>query len=382
MTGFANSPSGSAQPTGPRRPRWTRRTVVPAAAALAFAGTLTLVACGPVSPLTTGHPVAAPTGVATQPVDFTTTPNLTSAVQNVVPGIVDIDTTLGMQNGEAAGTGIVLSSDGTVLTNNHVVEGATQISVTDLGNGQTYPASVVGYDRTDDLAVIKLSGASGLQTAPLGNSDQVTVGDTVVGVGNAGGQGTPTAASGRVTALNQAITASDDSSGSSEQLTGLIQVSANIQPGDSGGPLVNSSGQVVGMDTAATKGFRFGRGGNQGFAIPINKAQSIAQNIENGSGGGNIHLGDSAFLGVSVSDAQNGQGALVRGVVNGGPADSLGLTQNSVITAVNGTNVTSATDLTNTMDQFHPGDSVTIHWVDGSGQSQSQSVTLAKGPVG
>ncbi|GAB2511614.1 S1C family serine protease [Nocardia heshunensis] len=353
-----------------------------AAAAIALAATLGLVACGP-NTLVPGTPVAQSPGQVTQsqPVDFSTpAADLDAAAQTVVPGIVDVNTELGLQSGEGAGTGIVLSSDGIVLTNNHVVEGATKITVTDLGNGQTYDAVVLGFDRTEDMAVIKLTGASGLQTAPLGDSDKVGVGDPVVGVGNAGGRGTPTAAAGKVTGLDQAITASDDSTGSSEQLTGLIQIAANIEPGDSGGPLVNSAGQVVGMDTAASKGFRFNNGGGQGFAIPINKALTVAKKIEAGQSSDVIHIGDTAFIGVSVTSTAGG--AQIRGVVQGGPADQLGLQARDTITAVDSHTVTSATDLTNTMDQHHPGDTVTLKWTDATGQTQSAQVQLAKGPVG
>ncbi|APA97181.1 S1C family serine protease [Nocardia seriolae] len=359
------------------------RTIRAAAAAVvALAATLGLVACGP-STLVPGNPVAqSPGGVTqSQPVDFNTPPaDLDSAAQAVVPGIVDVNTVLGLQNGEGAGTGIVLSSDGIVLTNNHVVEGATKISVTDLGNGQTYDATVLGFDRSEDMAVIKLVGASGLQTAPLGDSDKVGVGDQVVGVGNAGGRGTPTAAAGKVTALNRSITASDDATGSSEQLTGLIQVAANIEPGDSGGPLANSSGQVIGMDTAASKGFRFSIGGGQGFAIPINKALTVAKQIQSGQPTDRIHIGDTAFIGVSV--ASTSTGAQIRGVVQGGPADQLGLEARDVITALDDHQITSATDLTTTMDQHHPGDTITLKWTDTTGQPQSARVQLAKGPVG
>jgi len=159
-----------------------------------------------------------------------------------------------------------------VLTNNHVIDGATSISATDVGNGKTYSATVVGYDRTHDIAVLALHNASGLQTATLGNSSTASVGEDVVGVGNAGGTGgTPSAAGGTITALNQSITASDEGDGTSEQLTGLIQTNANIQPGDSGGALVNDQGEVLGVDTAASAGFQFqsngGQQGTQGFAI-------------------------------------------------------------------------------------------------------------------
>ena len=118
------------------------------------------------------------------------------------------------------------------------------IKATDIGNGQTYTAKVVGYDKTDDIAVLQLEGASGLPTASLGNSSQVTSGEQVVALGNAGGKGgTPSVAAGTITALNQSITASDDGSGSSEQLSGMLETNADIQPGDSGGPLVNTAGR-------------------------------------------------------------------------------------------------------------------------------------------
>ena len=158
----------------------------------------------------------------------------------VDPGIVDVTSTLGYQQATAMGTGIVLTSNGEILTNNHVINGATAISVTDIGNGKTYKATVVGYDESHDIAVLQLSGASGLTTASTGDSSSVGVGDSVVALGNAGGVGgTPAVAAGTVTALNQSITASDESSSSSEQLTGLLETNANIQAGDSGGPLVN-----------------------------------------------------------------------------------------------------------------------------------------------
>ena len=166
---------------------------------------------------------------------------------------------MAIQDATAKGTGIVLTSNGEILTNNHVINGATSVSVTDIGNGKTYKATVVGYDESHDIAVLQLSGASGLTTATTGDSSTVNVGDSVVALGNAGGAGgTPSVAAGAVTALNQSITASDESSGSSEQLTGLIETNADIQAGDSGGPLVNSHGQVIGIDTAASTNYQFG----------------------------------------------------------------------------------------------------------------------------
>ncbi|HET9117522.1 MAG TPA: trypsin-like peptidase domain-containing protein, partial [Pseudonocardiaceae bacterium] len=167
--------------------------------------------------------------------------DLSTVAASVNPAVVDINTQLGDGNGRGAGTGIVLTPSGEVLTNNHVINGATTITATDVGNGQTYPATVVGYDRSHDIAVLQLQGASGLQTASIGDSSTVAVGDQIAAIGNAGGRGgTPSAAAGTVSALDQMITVSDEFTGDSEQLAGLIQVAADVQPGDSGGPLVNA----------------------------------------------------------------------------------------------------------------------------------------------
>jgi S1-C subfamily serine protease len=315
----------------------------------------------------------------------------------VDPALVDVVSTIDYGQGEAAGTGIVLTSSGEVLTNNHVVDGATSIEVTDVGNGKTYSATVVGYDVTSDIAVLKLKDASGLQTATLGDSSAVAVGQSVVGIGNAGGVGgTPSAATGTVTALGQDITASDESSGSSEQLTGLIETDADIQAGDSGGPLVNMSGQVVGIDTAGSSTFQFQRGGSQngtgsssdGFAIPINEAASIAKEIESGQASSSVHIGATAFLGVEVastsgySGSQSGvTGATIAGIVSGSPAASTGLSQGDTITAIAGHTVSSPTSLRNVLVEFHPGQKVSVTWVDSSGSSHTSTVDLTSGPT-
>jgi S1-C subfamily serine protease len=336
--------------------------------------------------------------------------DVNAIASKVDPGLVDINTTLGYQQVQAAGTGIVLSSNGVILTNNHVINGATSISVTDVGNQKTYTASVVGYDRSRDIAVLQLHNASGLQTATLGNSSNASVGQDVVGVGNAGGTGgTPSAAGGTVTALNQSITASDEGDGTSEQLSGLIATNANIQPGDSGGALVDTSGQVVGVDTAASAGFSFQYNGqsqgNQGFAIPINTALSIARAIEAGTTSSTVHIGQTAFLGVEVSSSganssggSNGgfgggsfggnsgntgssvSGAAVAGVVTNGPAQTAGLAQGDVITSLGGKTISSANDLTSAMSAYHPGDKVTVGWTDNSGQTHTATVQLSSGP--
>jgi S1-C subfamily serine protease len=331
-------------------------------------------------------------------------PSDVSAIASKVdPGLVDINTTLSFQEEQAAGTGMVLTASGEVLTNNHVIEGATTISVTDVGNGQTYGATVVGYDTTHDLAVLQLHGASGLKTVSIGNSSDVSVGQSVVGIGNAGGTGgTPSSAGGSITALNQSITAGDEDDGSSEQLSNLIESDADIQPGDSGGPLVNDSGQVLGIDTAASAGFAFQTGAGGGYSIPINGAITVARQIEAGNGSATVHIGLTAFLGVEVDPTtgsggsggfsgggfggggfgggSQATGATVAGVVTGDPADEAGISTGDVITGLGGSTIDSPEALTAALVSHHPGDKVQIAWTDQSGQSHTATVQLASGP--
>jgi len=303
-------------------------------------------------------------------------------------GVVDINTVLAYESAEAAGTGMVLTSGGEILTNNHVIEGSTSISVTVVTTGQTYSATVVGTDATDDIAVLQLSGASDLTVAKFATAT-VAVGDAVTGVGNAqGAGGTPAASPGIVTAINQTITTQADGSAAAETLTGLIETNADIQSGDSGGPLFNAGDQVVGIDTAAQQGgYR-----TAGYAIPISTALSITQQIESGTASGNIVIGYPAFLGVQVSNtATSGRsryaqqstvaGALISGVVPDGPAAAAGLAAGDTITAVDGTTIDSPSALTATLAGDAPGQTVTITWTDSSGAAETAPVTLVNGPA-
>ena len=311
----------------------------------------------------------------------------------VDPGLVDVVTTLGYGQAKAAGTGLVLTATGEVLTNNHVIEGATSIKATDVGNGMTYQARVVGYDRGHDIAVLKLVGASGLQTVTLGDSSNAAVGQAVVALGNAGGRGgTPSVVAGKVTGLNASITASDPSAQTQEQLTGLIKHNAAIQPGDSGGPLVNTAGQVIGIDTAAsTQDFQFsgGTGPTQGYAIPIDQAMSIASQIAAGRASASVHIGATGFMGVeattdngSVPGEPAGSGALIEGVVPGGPAETVGLQAGDLITSVDGRPVSSTLTLQIALQRHHPGDRVRIGWTDQSGGAHTTTLRLTAGPAG
>ncbi len=310
----------------------------------------------------------------------TGTPETGTIAAKVDPGVVDVTSRLGFDGGEAAGTGVVLDGSGDVLTNNHVIEGATGITVTDVGNGQTYTANVVGTDKTQDIAVVKLEGASGLRTVTIGNSSTLAVGATVTAIGNAGGAGgTPSVASGHVTDLHQAITASDQSDNSSEQLSGLIQTDAALKPGDSGGPLVDAKGVVMGIDTAASGGFQF-QSGAEGFAIPINQAISIAHEILAGEASGTVHIGAAALIGVLVENDGLDTGAHVVTVEPSSPAEAAGLVPGDVIDSLAGQSVASATALTTLMERRHPGQKVDLGWIDTSGRQQHVTITLATGP--
>ena len=305
---------------------------------------------------------------------------------------MDVNSTFSYQSAAGAGTGIVLTSNGEILTNNHVIDGATKITVTDLGDHRSYSGTVVGYDSTHDIAVVQLKGASGLQTANLGDSSKAKVGQPVVAIGNAGGTGgTPTSAGGSITALNQSITASNDLDGTSEQLSGLIETNADVQSGDSGGALVDSSGRVLGMDTAALGGFSLQpsgqASGNQGYAIPINQALATAKAIEGGHGSSTIHVGPTAFLGVLVSGSGNGapgggtvSGAPVSSVVTGGAAEQAGVVAGDVITSFAGKTVSSASDLSRLLVAYHPGDKVQLGWTDAAGQAHTGTADLGTGP--
>jgi len=303
----------------------------------------------------------------------------------VSPAIVDINTVLG--NGAAAGTGMLISSTGEILTNNHVVNGSTSITVTVQGRSQRYSAHVVGVDISQDIAVIQIDGSvSGLPTVKFADSSSLTVGETVVALGNALGRGgAPNVTSGQITALDQTITASSGGS-SSETLNGMIQSDAVIYEGDSGGALVNTSGQVVGMITAGqAQGFR-SSASDVGFAIAANTAVGVVNRIRAHEQAADLTYGQVGFLGVSVQtlDAFSAQqlglsvssGALVTSVQPGSGAEAAGIARNSVITKVGGASVTSSDTLGTAIRSHRPGDSVSLTWVN-LGGTHTATVTLA-----
>jgi len=313
----------------------------------------------------------------------------TNAIQSSVdPAVAVINTTLAGGRGEAAGTGMVIGSSGEVLTNNHVIESSSSVRVQFGGKGRSYSANVLGYNVAEDVALLKVDGVSGLDT--IKTNDTVTVGEPIVALGNAGGRGgTPDASPGQVRATGDTIQVAD--AGGSQTLRNLIRIDASLQPGDSGGPLVDADGQVVGMNTAASSGggFRLRTGSGDGYAVPIKTAMSVASQIKSGQGSGDTHVGQRAFLGVSVrsvdqSGSRSGGGlrssALVAGVQSNSPADDAGIQQGDTIVSLAGKSITSLDDLTSALAPHHPRDKVDIGWVDQSGDHHTAQVTLASGP--
>ena len=293
-------------------------------------------------------------------------------------GVVVIETNLAYQGAAAAGTGMVLSSSGEILTNNHVIRGATTIKVVVPGTSRTYLAKVVGYDITDDVAVLKAAGASDLRTVALGSSTGLRIGQLVKAVGNAGGGGSLVKVEGQITALSRTITVNDDAGGTAT-LRNLIETSANVQPGDSGGPLLNAGGKVIGMDSAAaTSGAYRDISTTDGYAIPINRVVTIVKQIEQGRASATIHIGATAFLGISVATGE--QGLVIAAVVPGSPAERAGLSSGDVITAVAGSKVTTSASVSRIISSKKPGTTITVGYVDSTGTDRTARVKLASGP--
>lgn len=373
-------PEGEHRP-GPRRWRW----VVAGATAGAV---LTVAAAIPVTwairntvPVVTGEQQLrtgiddernVDGGIWSQPAALV--PSHTSdgdASEEQETGVVLIDTVL--SGGEAAGTGLVLSEDGLVLTNYHVVDGSSELTATVAATGDTYTGQVVGYDEEADIALVQLDDASGLDQVRLdGDGDDDEVGDEVTAVGNARGQGSLSAVTGTVTAVDQRITTSPPDA---ESLDGLIETNAAAVPGYSGGPTLDDEGEVIGVTTAASS-----TGAAESYAVPIEDALAVAQAIEDGDESDTVHIGPPAYLGVAVSDeAGNGDGVPVADVPVGTPAAEAGLVAGDRITAIDGETVSSADELVAALGQHEPGDRVDIVWTT-NGAERRATVTLAESP--
>ena len=297
-------------------------------------------------------------------------------------GVVTIVSQIGYDGqSEAAGTGMILTSGGRVLTNNHVVEGSTAIAVTVESTGAQYTAEVVGTDPTDDVAVLQLVGADGAKVGGLTpvslDADGATVGEAVTDVGNAGGTGDLVTAEGTVADLDQTIQVADESTGAEKTLNGLVELDADIVAGDSGGPVLDAQGEVVGMATAASSG----TADVTGYAIPIETAMSVVDRIVAGDASGTITIGLPAFLGVELAPQQTGEGVLVAGALAGLPAAQAGIGAGATITAVDGVAVNDPTALSAAIAGHAVGDSVTISWTDAGGTAQQSTVALVAGPA-
>jgi S1-C subfamily serine protease len=448
-SGYGQPPTGPTMPMPPMPPRPPRRRIgalsyVFVALAAGALGAGTVVALYHPASNTSASAQPSSGALAPAPLPSKAVPEPSNAspgvsnseqaiVNKVAPGLVIINTTLQYNSERAAATGMVINSDGLVLTNNHVIEDSTSITA-QTANGHQYRAKVLGYDVTGDIALIQLEGASGLKTVPLGDSASVKTGDSVVGMGNAEGQYAIVPVTGQVTALNQTITAGDQGGSiSQETLHNMIQTNANIVAGDSGGPLANSAGQVIGMDTAGNDGGFAVQQSSAGYAIPIDNALAVARQIAQGQASSTVSIGYPPFMGIYIGQGsnsdpqaqaqqQNGSfggngaggngfggngfggngnqscatsngnlgpvdnianvssGTLIVGTICGSPAAAVGMTAGSVITAVNGQAIGSPDSLTGVVSKFRPGDTISVTWVSPSGQHTTSTIKLTAGP--
>jgi len=448
-SGYGQPPTGPTMPMPPMPPRPPRRRIgalsyVFVALAAGALGAGTVVALYHPASNTSASAQPSSGALAPAPLPSKAVPQPSNAspgvsnseqaiVNKVAPGLVIINTTLQYNSERAAATGMVINSDGLVLTNNHVIEDSTSITA-ETANGHQYRAKVLGYDVTGDIALIQLEGASGLKTVPLGDSASVKTGDSVVGMGNAEGQYAIVPVTGQVTALNQTITAGDQGGSiTQETLHNMIQTNANIVAGDSGGPLANSAGQVIGMDTAGNDGGFAVQQSSAGYAIPIDNALAVARQIAQGQASSTVSIGYPPFMGIYIGQGsnsdpqaqaqqQNGSfggngaggngfggngfggngnqscatsngnlgpvdnianvssGTLILGAICGSPAAAVGMTAGSVITAVNGQAIGSPDSLTGVVSKFRPGDTISVTWVSPSGQHTTSTIKLTEGP--
>lgn len=317
------------------------------------------------------HPVAAAPAAARM--------NVPALLAKVLPGVVSVQTRLA-SGGQAAGTGMVISAGGEVLTNAHVVAGASSITVTRYGTTRELPARLVGASPGDDLALIRVEEATDLPTVRLGSSASAPVGASVVAVGNALGlsAGTPTATEGIISAEGRSVTT--DEAGRSVTLEGLLQTDAAINPGNSGGPLFDARGEVIGINTAIA-----GSAQGIGFAIPVDHAKGLLGQLRHGgtTGAPAAYLGiDGLPLTPALRDAYGltpNAGVVVAGVAAGSPAEEAGLVPGDVIVAVNGTPVSNTVELRQLVKAFKAGQRIHLQVVRGA-TTMSVTVTVAMAP--
>ncbi|MBA3020061.1 trypsin-like peptidase domain-containing protein [Propionicimonas sp.] len=365
----------SAPPTPPKR-RWPL-VVVAGLLALAlglsgyvFAGGQLGAAPEP----TVTQPVRPSNGPSTEPTTNTGTQSKTvTATEAKGVALIEAETS----GGTAYGTGMVLTADGKVLTNYHVVAGTTKVAVTIATSGDTYAATVLGFDQTRDVALLQLKSASGLETVTVDN-DPAAIGDEVSAVGNANGGMKLVKADGEITGTNQDLTVNSDSPwGNTEDLSGLVATNAGAVPGDSGGPMFDAEDEVLGMTTAGSTS------DHASYAVPISDALAVVQQIETGQDAGTVRVGPAGFIGVQLADnTYTGvRGSTLAGVVAGSPAEKAGLTKGCRLTKVGGVTITEATNVAAAIRAVEPGQQVTIWWVTASGKSKHATVTAGASQV-
>lgn len=298
---------------------------------------------------------------------------------------IDSTSVIGPRVDQGAGSGIIISSDGYILTNKHVVPDGTNKVTVVLDNGRQYTdVKIVGRDPSNDIAFLKINNANGLSAATIGDSSQVTAGQQVVAIGNALGLFRNSVTSGIISGIGRPIQAADGVTGSAEQLEDMFQTDAAINPGNSGGPLVNLKGEVIGMNTAVSQD-----GQSIGFAIPMNDAKGLISSVLKGGTIQKPYLG-VRYVTITPEIAQQlnlpvSEGALVQGgsgqpaVIAGGPAAKAGITNGDIITKLNGKAITADSGLSTKLAQFNPGDKVDLTVLRG-GKTQIVSVTLDNYP--
>lgn len=311
--------------------------------------------------------------------------SIAAVAEKVTPSVVSIVGTTRTQSyfqttsAQASGTGVIVSADGYVMTNNHVIDSSSNVTVVDSEGNQYKDVEIIGRDPLNDIAFLKIKSDKQFTPAELGNSGTIRIGQQVVAIGNALGQYNNTVTSGIISGTGRPVVARDSSGSQTENLTDLIQTDASINPGNSGGPLVNMAGQVIGINTAIVEDAN-----GIGFAIPINSTKGVlAEVLKNGKV-------SRAYLGVSYVavtpdvvqeyDLPVKQGAYITGgtgVASGSPAAKAGLKKGDIITKIDDITIGTAGGLSSVIGQFRPGDTVTITYIRGD-RTSTTSVTFSK----
>jgi putative serine protease PepD len=301
--------------------------------------------------------------------------SIAKAAAAIAPSVVTITNTT--SQGGDTGTGIIVSSDGEIITNNHVVEGSTDLKVRLAGATDAVQAKVLSTDPGNDLALIKLVNAKDLTAATFADPASIAVGDTVVAVGYALAlDGGPSVTSGIVSATNRTLTDSDGA------LDGLIQTDAAISSGNSGGPLINLNGQVIGINTAVYNSDGQTSANNIGFAIGVAEVQRVVKILRNDAAGGSATTARTqGYLGIALGDrTDGGSGAVITEVQADSPAEKAGLKVKDIVVAINGTTVTGQGSLIAVIRDASPGDKVTLT-IDRDGVKKTLSATLVARPA-